>query len=64
MMKHIVAALMFCLISAGFAAAAPPSFKDLAKLPVIRFGDTVPDKKDYILLFPPVVTIAILSREA
>ena len=60
-MKHIVAALMLCLISAGFAAAAPPSYKELAKLPVIRFGDTVPDNKDYILLFSAgqTVTIAI-----
>jgi hypothetical protein len=60
-MKHIVAALMFCLMSSGFAAAAPPSYKDLAKLPVIRFGDTVPDNKDYILLFSAgqTVTIAI-----
>ena len=56
-MKHIVAALMLCCILAGFAAAAPPSYKDLAKLPVIRFGDTVPDNKDYILLFSAGQTV-------
>jgi hypothetical protein len=61
MMKHIIAALMLCWISAGFAVAAAPSYKELAKLPVIRFGETVPDNKDYILLFSAgqTVTIAI-----
>ena len=60
-MKHIIAALLLCCISAGFAAAAPPSYKELAKLPVIRFGETAPDNKDYILLFSAgqTVTIAI-----
>jgi hypothetical protein len=61
MMKQIIAALVLCWISAGVAAAAPPSYNELAKLPVIRFGELVPDKNDYILLFPAgqTVTIAI-----
>ncbi len=59
-MKQMVAAFLLCLLSAGFAAASPPSYAQLAKLPVIRFGEPVPDK-DYILLFPAgqPVTISV-----
>ena len=59
MMKQIITALVLCLISAGFAAAAPPSYNDLAKLPVIRFGEPVPADKDYILLFSAGQTVTI-----
>ncbi len=60
-MKYIMAAfiLMACWTSAGFAAAVPPSYKELAKLPVIRFGDPIPDSKDYILLFSAGQTVTI-----
>ncbi|MEA5114251.1 MAG: hypothetical protein VB050_09495 [Geobacteraceae bacterium] len=54
-MKSALLIILFCLISTGFAAEAAgpvPSYDDLAKLPVIRFGDPITDK-DYILLFEP-----------
>ena len=46
-----VAVLLCCLLSAGLAAAAPPSYDELARLPVIPFGEPVPES-DYILMFP------------
>jgi hypothetical protein len=58
MMKNVFAALVFCLLSAGIAAASPPSYDQLAKLPVIRFGEPVPDS-DYILMFPAGQPITI-----
>ncbi len=54
-MKMAFMIILFCLVSTGFAAEAAgpvPSYDDLAKLPVIRFGDPITDK-DYILLFEP-----------
>jgi hypothetical protein len=59
-MKLLVSAFILCLLSAGIATAAPPSFNELAKLPVICFGDPVPST-DYILLFPAgkPVTISV-----
>jgi len=57
-MKLVLAAFLFCLIPAGVEAASSPSFSELAKLPVIRFGDPVPDK-DYILLFPAGKPISV-----
>jgi len=57
-MKLVLVAVLFCLIPAGVEAASSPSFAELAKLPVIRFGDPVPDK-DYILLFPAGKPISI-----
>jgi len=50
-MKSVAAAFLLCLLSTGIAAAAPPSYQALAKMPVIRFGEAVPDA-DHILLFP------------
>jgi hypothetical protein len=57
-MKCFIAALLFCLLSAGLAAASPPSYDQLAKLPVIRFGEPVPES-DYILMFPAGQPITI-----
>jgi hypothetical protein len=57
-MKCFIAALLFCLLSAGLAAASPPSYNQLAKLPVIRFGEPVPES-DYILMFPAGQPITI-----
>jgi hypothetical protein len=59
-MKHVAAALLFCILCAGYACASPPSYRELAKLPVIRFGEPVPDT-DHILLFPAgqPVTISV-----
>jgi|AMWB02.1.fsa_nt_gi hypothetical protein len=51
-MKSALLAILFCLVSTGFAAGAAPSYESLAKLPVVRFGDPVTDK-DHILLFEP-----------
>jgi hypothetical protein len=60
MMKGAIAAVLFCLLSAGVATAASPSYENLAKLPVIEFGEPVPSG-DYILLFPAgkPVTISV-----
>jgi hypothetical protein len=57
-MKYLVAAFLLCLLSAGFASASPPSYEQLAKLPVIRFGEPVPES-DYILMFPAGQPITI-----
>jgi hypothetical protein len=59
-MKQLAIAIVLCLFSAGIATAAPPSYNELAKLPVIRFGDPAPSS-DYILLFPAgkPVTISV-----
>jgi hypothetical protein len=51
MMKHVLVAFLLCLFLVGFATASPPTYDKLAKLPVIRFGEPVPDT-DHILLFP------------
>jgi len=56
--KCFIAALLFCLLSAGLATASPPSYEQLAKLPVIRFGEPVPES-DYILMFPAGQPITI-----
>ena len=57
-MKQILAALLFSLLSASLAVASPPSYDQLAKLPVIRFGEPVPES-DYILMFPAGQSITI-----
>ena len=58
MIKNVVAALIFSLLSAGIAAASPPTYEQLAKFPVIRFGEHVPEG-DYILMFPAGQPITI-----
>jgi hypothetical protein len=50
-MKCFIVALLFSLLSAGVALAASPSYEELARLPVIPFGEPVPEG-DYILMFP------------
>jgi len=50
-MKHMITALLLSLLLVSLAVASPPSYDQLAKLPVIRFGEPVPDS-DYILMFP------------
>jgi len=50
-MKGFIAALLFTLLSAALATAASPSYEELARLPVIPFGEPVPEG-DYILMFP------------
>jgi hypothetical protein len=57
-MKLILAVFIFCLFSVGIATASPPSYDQLAKLPVIRFGEPVPES-DYILMFPAGQPITI-----
>lgn len=57
-MKCLIAALLCCLLLTGIAVAAPPSYDQLSKLPVIRFGEPVPDS-DYILMFPASQPIPI-----
>jgi hypothetical protein len=62
-MRHVAATLLFCFLCAGYACASPPSYQELAKLPVIRFGEPVPDT-DHILLFPagqPVIISVIIE---
>jgi len=57
-MRFFVAALFYCLVTATFSEASPPSFADLANVPVIHFGEPVP-KGDYILMFPAGKPITI-----
>jgi len=60
-MRFFIAALFYCLLTATFAEASPPSFAELAKVPVIRFGEPVP-KGDYVLMFPAdhPITISVV----
>jgi hypothetical protein len=57
-MKSVVSAIIFLLLASIVATAAPPSYEELAKIPVIRFGESVPDG-DYILFFPAGMPIPI-----
>jgi len=59
-MKYLLLVCLLCLPVTSFAAASPPTYEELAKLPVVRFGDPVPDS-DYILQFPAgkPVTISV-----
>lgn len=57
-MRFAVAFFLCCLLIAVPAAAAPPSFADLAKIPVIRFGEPAP-QGDFILQFPAGKPITI-----
>ncbi len=57
-MKILVVLSLLCLLPAGVEAVSSPSFAELAKLPVVRFGDPVPDK-DYILFFPAGKPVSI-----
>lgn len=61
-MKFLLSAFLVFLLTTGLAAASPPSYDTLSKLPVIRFGDPVP-ASDYILLFsagqPITISITI-----
>ncbi len=57
-MRLAVASFLCCLMISVPAVAAPPSFADLAKVPVIRFGEPAP-KGDFILQFPAGKPIAI-----
>ncbi len=50
-MKYLLLACLLFLPATLVAAASPPTYDELAKLPVVRFGDPVPDS-DYILMFP------------
>jgi hypothetical protein len=56
--KILVSAFLVCLLSASLAAASPPSFEKLSKLPVVRFGDPIP-ATDHILLFSAGQPISI-----
>jgi len=44
--------LLFTGLLATSACAVPPSQSELATLPVIKFGETVPSSGDFILHFP------------
>lgn len=57
-MKSVVSVILFLLLVSTVAAAAPPSYEHLAKIPVIRFGEAVPDG-DYILSFPAGMPVPI-----
>jgi hypothetical protein len=57
-MKKLSAAFLLCLLTAGFASATAPSYEKLAKLPVVEFGEAVPET-DHILLFPAGKPITI-----
>jgi hypothetical protein len=45
-------AVAAALVAAG-CASSPPSPEELSRIPVVRFGETVPTGKDYVLFFPP-----------
>ncbi|MEI8355150.1 MAG: hypothetical protein WCG31_03485 [Deltaproteobacteria bacterium] len=57
-MKSLIAAFLLCLLSTGLASAAAPAYEKLAKLPVVEFGEAVPET-DHILLFPAGKPITI-----
>jgi hypothetical protein len=57
-MKCFIVTLLFSLLSAGVALAASPSYEELARVPVIPFGEPAPEG-DYILMFPAGRPISI-----
>ncbi len=73
-MKNILVPLAMALLAGlgGCASLQKPTTESLDAIPVVRFGETVPAKGDFILHFPagkpiPVVTIikgSAISKEA
>ena len=53
-----ILALAASLLMAGCASWQTPSPDALSNLPVVKFGDPVPDGRDYVLFFPPDTPIA------
>lgn len=51
-MKYLLAAILVLTVAGPLSAAALPTYDDVAKMPVILFGEPVP-KTDYILMFMP-----------
>jgi len=47
--RVFIAAICIALTA---CASLPPSTAEMAKVPIIHFGQPLPDDKDYVLLFP------------
>ncbi len=55
----------FCLLGAcalTACAGLPPSGEDMARLPVVRFGDTPPADQPFILLYPAGAPLPVETR--
>jgi hypothetical protein len=50
--KYLATVLLAIALCGKAAAEAPPTYGTLAKMPVVRFGDPVPNT-DHILMFEP-----------
>src|SRR5437588_9733807 len=53
MIKFLKPAVAVLALVAAGCASSPPSPEELSQVPVVRFGETVPAGKDYVLFFPP-----------
>ncbi len=52
--------LIFFVISlAGCSSMMPPRAKDMAQLPVVRFGDNALEGKEFILLYPAGMSLPV-----
>jgi hypothetical protein len=49
------------LLAGGCASMRAPSPEMLRDLPVVRFGDSIPSGRDYILFFPPDTPIPLTT---
>jgi hypothetical protein len=54
------AALTLIAISlVGCSGMMPPKAKDMAQIPVIRFGDDAPTNKEFVLLYPAGMSLPV-----
>lgn len=51
-MKHALCLALAALSLSACSTLLPPSREEAATLPIVRFGESAPAGKDYILLYP------------
>lgn len=54
-----VALILIALSLVGCSSMMSPNTSDMAKLPVVRFGDNAPEGKEFILLYPVGVSLPV-----
>ena len=60
MIARTLCLLGACALTA--CAGLPPSGEDMARLPVVRFGDTPPADQPFILLYPAGAPLPVETR--
>lgn len=58
-MKNTLSLSAIVLSLSACASLTPPTAEEAAALPTIRFGQTAPEGKDYVLLYPAGVPLPI-----